>query len=120
MVVLTVWKAFKLFRGSTNLLISRFFRDGIIYYFCLFALTLANVLVILLAPNDMLDLLDTLLRVSHSTLCCRLLLGLRETAAIADISAQRGGMVTTLPVSGQMVFGTPAINDQGGMSIPES
>ncbi|KAK0240572.1 hypothetical protein EDD85DRAFT_825785 [Armillaria nabsnona] len=119
MVVMTVWKAFKLFRGSTNLLISRFFRDGIIYYICLFALTLANVLVILLAPNDMLDLLDTLLRVSHSTLCCRLLLGLRETAAIAEISSQRGDMVTTLPVSGQMEFGTPVVNAEGEMSMLE-
>ncbi|KAK0448296.1 uncharacterized protein EV420DRAFT_1567317 [Desarmillaria tabescens] len=118
MVVLTVWKAFRLFRGSTNLLISRFFRDGIMYYICLFALTLANVLVILLAPHDMLDLLDTLLRVSHSILCCRLLLGLRETAATADMSAPRGGMATTLPVSSHVEFRIPFVNDEGETSIP--
>ncbi|SJL04501.1 uncharacterized protein ARMOST_07868 [Armillaria ostoyae] len=59
LLILHVWKALRLLRGSRNDLVSTFFRDGVIYYICLFPLTLANVLVILLAPVDMLDLLDT-------------------------------------------------------------
>ncbi|KAK0197535.1 hypothetical protein F5146DRAFT_1218374 [Armillaria mellea] len=59
LLILHVWKAFRLLRGSRNNLVSTFFRDGVIYYMCLFPLTLGNVLVILLAPGDMLDLLDT-------------------------------------------------------------
>ncbi|KAK0240558.1 hypothetical protein EDD85DRAFT_950412 [Armillaria nabsnona] len=49
-LILQVYKAIKLLRGSRTPLVSTFFRDGVLYYMCLFPLALANVLVILLAP----------------------------------------------------------------------
>ncbi|PBK77695.1 hypothetical protein ARMSODRAFT_3479 [Armillaria solidipes] len=108
--------ALRLLRGSRNDLVSTFFRDGVIYYICLFPLTLANVLVILLAPVDMLDLLDTLMRVFHSTMCCRLLLGLRQTA----VSVQRGS-IPTLPVSSHIAFRTQTVDGgEESMSTQDS
>ncbi|KAK0448310.1 uncharacterized protein EV420DRAFT_853206 [Desarmillaria tabescens] len=116
LLVLHVWKALRLLRGSRNALVSTFFRDGVIYYICLFPLALANVLVILLAPDDMLDLLDTLMRVFHSTMCCRLLLGLRQAA----VATQRGSISTTLPISGHIAFGTQTVDGEGSMSTQDS
>ncbi|KAK0228148.1 hypothetical protein IW262DRAFT_582389 [Armillaria fumosa] len=108
LLILHVWKALRLLRESRNNLVSTFFRDGVIYYMCLSPLTLGNVLVILLAPVDMVDLLDTLMRVCHSIMCCRLLLGLRQTA----VFVQRGSMPTTLPISSHMAFGRSTVRDR--------
>ncbi|PBK96405.1 hypothetical protein ARMGADRAFT_1162874 [Armillaria gallica] len=116
LLILHVWKALRLLRESRNDLISTFFRDGVIYYMCLFPLTLANVLVILLAPVDMLDLLATLMRVFHSTMCCRLLLGLRQ----AGMSTETGTMPTAGPVSSFMAFRTPTAYNEQSTSTQDS
>ncbi|KAK0502842.1 hypothetical protein EDD18DRAFT_1345685 [Armillaria luteobubalina] len=108
-LVLQLYKAIKIFRGSRTPFISTFFQDGILYYMCLFPLALANVLVIILAPSGLLDLLDTLMRVFHSTMCCRLLLGLRQAA----LWTETGTMPTVHPVSSLMAFRTrTAYNEQ--------
>ncbi|KAK0197534.1 hypothetical protein F5146DRAFT_50317 [Armillaria mellea] len=115
-LILQLYKAIKLLRGSRTPLISTFFRDGILYYMCLFPLALANVLVILLAPSGLLDLLDTLMRVFHSTMCCRLLLGLRQAALLTET----GTMPTARPVSSPMTFRTPTAYNEQSMSTQDS
>ncbi|KAK0228149.1 hypothetical protein IW262DRAFT_1349200 [Armillaria fumosa] len=115
-LILQLYKAIKLLRGSRTPLMSTFFRDGILYYMCLFPLALANVLVIILAPSGLLDLLDTLMRVFHSTMCCRLLLGLRQAA----LSTETGTMPTVRPVSSLMAFRTPTAYNEQSMSTQDS
>ncbi|KAK0502845.1 hypothetical protein EDD18DRAFT_1345691 [Armillaria luteobubalina] len=115
-LVLQLHKAIKIFRGSRTPFISTFFRDGILYYMCLFPLALANVLVIILAPSGLLDLLDTLMRVFHSTMCCRLLLGLRQAA----LSTETGTMPTARPVSSLMAFRTPTAYNEQSLSTQDS
>ncbi|THH13377.1 hypothetical protein EW146_g6835 [Bondarzewia mesenterica] len=86
--------------------LSTFYRDSIMFYIAIFressililkfsphardarlksipraAFTLGNVIVFLTAPDELLDLLDTLTRVFHSILCCRILLHLRSAGA---------------------------------------
>ncbi|EIM82430.1 uncharacterized protein STEHIDRAFT_124553, partial [Stereum hirsutum FP-91666 SS1] len=79
LVSLTVWKGVKLLRQShLSPLMKSFYRESIFFYLAIFPLTLGNVIIFLAAPSDLLDLLDTLMRVMHSILCCRILLHLRS------------------------------------------
>ncbi|THV04355.1 hypothetical protein K435DRAFT_202205 [Dendrothele bispora CBS 962.96] len=90
-VLLTIWRAVSLFYRDgikpTSLLRS-FYRDGIFYYISLLPLIVSNIVVVIVDPlGPHPNLINTLLRVIHSILACRLILHLRELNAI-DQSVQ--------------------------------
>jgi len=81
--LLTVWKTFDSYRKSGfhfNQIVSMVYCEGLIYYFAILPITIANVAVILLAPRGLLLVLDSPLTVMHSILCCRLVLHVREVS----------------------------------------
>ncbi|TFY69728.1 hypothetical protein EVG20_g3024 [Dentipellis fragilis] len=77
-VICTIWKGITLLREvKSSPFMRAFYRDSILFYFAIFPLTIGNVIVFLTAPTELLDLFDTLTRVFHSLLCCRIILHLR-------------------------------------------
>ncbi|KAA1472317.1 hypothetical protein DENSPDRAFT_838550 [Dentipellis sp. KUC8613] len=77
-VICTIWKGVTLLREvKSSPFMRAFYRDSILFYFAIFPLTIGNVVVFLTAPTELLDLFDTLTRVFHSLLCCRIILHLR-------------------------------------------
>ncbi|KAA1472315.1 hypothetical protein DENSPDRAFT_838545 [Dentipellis sp. KUC8613] len=74
----TIWKGITLIRrAKTSNLLRTFYRDSIMYYLAIFPFTVGNVIILLTAPTELLDLFDTLTRVLHAMLCCRIILHLR-------------------------------------------
>ncbi|KIP12202.1 hypothetical protein PHLGIDRAFT_113980 [Phlebiopsis gigantea 11061_1 CR5-6] len=79
-VVLTVYKGISDVRNSSSTLVLTLYRDGILYFICLLVMSLGTVLVIVAAPVEFFDLLINLTRVLHASLCCRVILHLRQAA----------------------------------------
>jgi len=73
------------------------FRDGLLYYMCIFGLSLANVLVVLSLARDLVNLLSSIQRSFHAILTCRVLLSLKDEAS-------KGGLVVS-----QVVRSPPAV-----------
>ncbi|TFY69726.1 hypothetical protein EVG20_g3023 [Dentipellis fragilis] len=88
----TIWKGITLIRRAktSNLL-------RIIYYLAIFPFTVGNVIILLTAPTELLDLFDTLTRVLHAMLCCRIILHLRaagHTSAYSiDVTTYASGEI---------------------------
>jgi len=83
-VALTAVKAYRDLRWSRQPWIIQLYRDGIIFYVYLFGISLANILVPILAPSPFSNWLASLQRVLHSVLCARVLLLIRQQAARTD------------------------------------
>ncbi|KAJ7721867.1 hypothetical protein B0H16DRAFT_1473617 [Mycena metata] len=75
----TLWIWFKTFRHTPNALVSTLYRDGLTYYVFLCLGSVANFVIILLAPEELRLLLNTPFRVLHAVLSTRVVLHLRET-----------------------------------------
>ncbi|KAM5534716.1 hypothetical protein V8D89_011580 [Ganoderma adspersum] len=67
--------------GRTNVMFPTMYRDGALAYLVVGAISLANVFVLMLAPPELTSCMEMPLRVAHSTLCTRVLLNLRQSAA---------------------------------------
>ncbi|KAJ7152341.1 hypothetical protein C8R46DRAFT_1121092 [Mycena filopes] len=73
----TLYLGFKTYRHSHSPLIATMYRDGIMYYVFLCAGSAANVAILIGAPKQLRELLNTPLRVLHSILSTRALLHVR-------------------------------------------
>ncbi|KAF9258767.1 hypothetical protein L218DRAFT_712131 [Marasmius fiardii PR-910] len=88
-VLMTAVKAFKMWWDShvdglkSSRLITCFYRDGILFYFCILPFTIVNVIAVLGLPEGLLLIADTPLRVLHTILTCRLVLHVRRVADTA-------------------------------------
>ncbi|KAF9048869.1 hypothetical protein BJ165DRAFT_1526278 [Panaeolus papilionaceus] len=81
MFVLVLIPAWKVFRGGgTSQLLIVVYRDGLIYYLYLFALSFTNIMVIISAPGDLILLLSLFSRALHGILACRVVLHIDEHA----------------------------------------
>jgi len=77
-VVLTLWKGFSHWRENRSPLVKALFEDGLSYFLYLFAISLANAIVLIAAPIDYANLLLELQRVLHAMLTARVLLHIRN------------------------------------------
>ncbi|KAJ7638136.1 hypothetical protein B0H17DRAFT_484213 [Mycena rosella] len=78
MMLCTLWVGVKRYRHSFNPLIHTLYRDGITYFILLFLISSGNLAVLIWGPLELVDLLNTFLRVMHSVLSTRCLLHIRE------------------------------------------
>ncbi|KAF9442950.1 hypothetical protein P691DRAFT_779143, partial [Macrolepiota fuliginosa MF-IS2] len=79
MLLLMVIRAFISYRSGTGSDMMRLiYRDGIIYYGCVFILSFLNFFILLKLPKDYADLLLTTERVLHSVMSCRVILHIRQ------------------------------------------
>ncbi|KAJ7851081.1 hypothetical protein B0H14DRAFT_3451655 [Mycena olivaceomarginata] len=74
----TLWIGVKTYRHSTSPLVTTLYRDGVTYYVFLFLGSAANVAILIGAPKQLRELLNTPLRVLHSVLSTRTLLHVRK------------------------------------------
>ncbi|KAK7018547.1 glycosyltransferase family 69 protein [Favolaschia claudopus] len=72
--VLTAVKAYRDLRRSRVPWVVKLYKDGLVFYLYLLAISIANVLVPILAPSSFSNWLATPQRVLHSVLCSRVLL----------------------------------------------
>jgi len=83
-IILTSWRCLKSYRSSA-LVARTLYRDSIVFFLVLFGLSLGNLLVLAAAPPEYLDVLNTITRVFHSLISCRILLNIRSAAARSDV-----------------------------------
>ncbi|KAF9465495.1 hypothetical protein BDZ94DRAFT_347747 [Collybia nuda] len=79
--VLTMWIGIKRYRHSHNPLIVVLYRDGILFFALLFAISCTYIFVLTLGPTEYYDILNTFQRVVHSILASRIMLHVRERAS---------------------------------------
>ncbi|KAJ7802437.1 hypothetical protein B0H14DRAFT_2892396, partial [Mycena olivaceomarginata] len=79
LMICTLWVGVKRFRHSNNPLIKTLYRDGISYFVLLFLISAGNLAVLIWGPVELVDLLNTFLRVMHSVLSTRIVLHVRAT-----------------------------------------
>ncbi|KAJ7473952.1 hypothetical protein FB451DRAFT_282646 [Mycena latifolia] len=89
----------KTYRHTSSPLITTLYRDGIMYYIFLFCGSAANVAILIAAPKELRELLNTFLRVLHSVLSTRTLLHVRE-AEIKRFELSRENREGTSTITG--------------------
>ncbi|KAI0783204.1 hypothetical protein C8Q75DRAFT_811023 [Abortiporus biennis] len=79
LLALTLVKGIQHYRFSDNpSIIAVLYRDGILFYLYMLAVSTINLVVVVAAPRDLANLLGTFQRVLHSCLSARVILNLRE------------------------------------------
>uniref|UniRef100_A0A8H8CFU3 DUF6533 domain-containing protein n=1 Tax=Psilocybe cubensis TaxID=181762 RepID=A0A8H8CFU3_PSICU len=104
MAVLTAIKAYRHFQNSRSGWITKLYREGLLFYLYLVSISLANVLVPILAPRIFGSWLATPQRVMHSVLCNRVLLHIFK-------QRQASVMVNRLPRMQNSSADTPSSYD---------
>ncbi|ETW74923.1 hypothetical protein HETIRDRAFT_332579 [Heterobasidion irregulare TC 32-1] len=95
----TLWKGFRIWRQvRMSSLLATFYKDSILFYLAIFPLTIGNIIVFLTAPDELLDLLDTMTRVFHSIFACRILLHLRSAANSRLLSSTMDAVRSNLSI----------------------
>ncbi|KAF9465762.1 hypothetical protein BDZ94DRAFT_302624 [Collybia nuda] len=79
-MLLTLYVGFKRYRHSRSRLVTVLYRDGVLYFMCLFMITFSYAVVLIASPPEYIDLLNTPHRVLHSILGARIVLQVREIA----------------------------------------
>ncbi|KAF9465347.1 hypothetical protein BDZ94DRAFT_393144 [Collybia nuda] len=79
-MLLTLYVGIRRFRHSRSRLVTVLYRDGVLYFMCLFMITLSYAVVLIASPPEYLDLLNTPHRVLHSILSARIVLQVRSIA----------------------------------------
>ncbi|KAH8119882.1 hypothetical protein DFH11DRAFT_14348 [Phellopilus nigrolimitatus] len=75
---MTVWKSYSQWRAGNSLLVKALFEDNLRYSICMFAASMANLLVLKTASISFAGLLFELQRVLHSILSARMIMHIRE------------------------------------------
>lgn len=88
-VSMTVAKGIEHFRSSSSTLLASLYRDGILYYVFLLAVSLANMIFVISAPAEYIVLLAELQRAFHAILSCRIILNLRAVRSAPRIASSR-------------------------------
>lgn len=93
-LTLTVIKAAGHYGSGTSSFIKIFFRDGISYNFFILACSVANIIVRYKTTSEFVNLLTSMQPVIHSVLTSRMLLHLRQSAAVSasQLPTTRGSL----------------------------
>ncbi|EJD38839.1 hypothetical protein AURDEDRAFT_172159 [Auricularia subglabra TFB-10046 SS5] len=89
-VIMTLIKGIEHFKHGSSNLLSSLYRDGILYFIFLFAMSLANVVFLYTSPQEYLVLLGEMQRAFHAILACRIILHLRSATATAVHTSSMG------------------------------
>lgn len=81
--------------GGNSHFLNVVYRDGIIYYFCLFLVSTVNVVVINILPPDLVHLLSSFERILHSILTSRIVLHIREVGSMTPASDTQNPLALT-------------------------
>ncbi|KAG1737624.1 hypothetical protein EDB19DRAFT_941092 [Suillus lakei] len=79
LMILTVYKRFSFYQGSSGRFVTTLYRDGLIYMTCIIMTSVANIFVFLFAPVAYTDMMNVPQLVIHGVLASRILLNLRAS-----------------------------------------
>lgn len=125
-VVLTVIRARQYLRHSTSPWVIQLYQDGMLFYAYLLSISIANILVPILAPRIFANWLASPQRVLHSVLCNRVLLLILRQRSSANMTARirvrgdeanQSAIFTSFiddEVSANLTFTTPTV---GSMAV---
>ncbi|KAJ7743934.1 hypothetical protein DFH07DRAFT_835194 [Mycena maculata] len=102
--VLTAVKAYRDLRRSRVPWIAKIYKDGLLFYLYLLMISIANVMVPIMAPSMFANWLATPQRVLHSVLCTRVLLLILRQRRIVESGAPRTATSTSEVDGAGMVF----------------
>ncbi|KAF7361215.1 hypothetical protein MSAN_01153600 [Mycena sanguinolenta] len=102
--ILTAVKAYRDLRRSRIPWILKLYRDGMLFYVYLLLISIANVMVPIMAPSMYANWLGTPQRVLHSVLCSRVLLLILRRRRIASTETQESIMSESEVITTGMVF----------------
>ncbi|KJA25144.1 hypothetical protein HYPSUDRAFT_38111 [Hypholoma sublateritium FD-334 SS-4] len=90
MLILMAIPTFRVYRsGGSSRFMRMVYRDGVVYYIYLFALSLVNIIIALTFPTDLILIFSLMLRIIHALLACRVVLHIKEYAnRVGDVSGQ--------------------------------
>ncbi|EJD35179.1 hypothetical protein AURDEDRAFT_175757 [Auricularia subglabra TFB-10046 SS5] len=94
-LVLTMIKGVQHFRNGSSGIIVSLYRDGLLYFIYLFTISLANILVLYLAPAEYTILLAELQRVLYAMLSCRIVLHLRAAPQVPSTGSDSPARVAS-------------------------
>ncbi|EJD44945.1 hypothetical protein AURDEDRAFT_166132 [Auricularia subglabra TFB-10046 SS5] len=101
-VVLTLIKGIAHFRTGHSNLITSLYRDGILYFVYLFALSLCNLLFIYTAPKEYIALFGPMQRAFNAILSCKIIMHLQAALTV------RASTAATEELSTEMALGSSA------------
>ncbi|KAF9465496.1 hypothetical protein BDZ94DRAFT_1253950 [Collybia nuda] len=96
---LTMWVGVKRYRHAHNPLVVVLYRDGILFFGLIFAISCSYILVLTVGPEEFYDILNTFQRVMHSILASHIILHVRETAATGTDDSVEMSTSLTIRVS---------------------
>ncbi|TDL21270.1 hypothetical protein BD410DRAFT_310614 [Rickenella mellea] len=88
--------AVQYFRIGGSSLMTVIYHDGLLYFACILATSITNLVVVLVAPAELHPFLIVVQRVLHSVLCSRILLHIR---AVYSTEAEKGDSVRITDIS---------------------
>ncbi|KAJ6562809.1 hypothetical protein DFH09DRAFT_1159666 [Mycena vulgaris] len=108
-VALTLWKTIQTSKSAHRhtRLVTSFYRDGVLFYLAILPFSIANAVILFLAPPGLNLIADTPLRVMHSIFCCHLVTHVRgmaaeEDATTANVMSQKSALeFAKFPVGSQ-------------------
>ncbi|KLO12072.1 hypothetical protein SCHPADRAFT_905435 [Schizopora paradoxa] len=102
-LILTAWCGYRFWReDASSPLITTFYRDGVLYFVCLFAISTANVVMFIVGDPQQQGILVELQRVLHSVLSARIILNLRKFA-VANEEESPVNVTLTTAIFGELL-----------------
>ncbi|KIJ62613.1 hypothetical protein HYDPIDRAFT_135729 [Hydnomerulius pinastri MD-312] len=77
-VGLTAYKRFGQYRHGSNSLVTKLYRDGMMYIFSIMLVSVANIIIVTVAPIGYSNMVDSLQIAVHSVIASRILFNLRK------------------------------------------
>ncbi|KAJ6589166.1 hypothetical protein B0H19DRAFT_1103166 [Mycena capillaripes] len=114
--ILTAIKAYRDLRRSRIPWVLKLYRDGMLFYVYLLVVSIANVMVPILAPSMFANWLATPQRVLHSVLCTRVLLLILRRRRIQTASVPRSTTSESEGTTG-MIFSSIVDRDTSASSV---
>jgi len=81
---MTLYKACRSHKKTQSTLLRTLYRDGLLFYFYLLAISVLNVLILLFAPREMANMLAFMHRTLHALLSASMLINLRRARSDAS------------------------------------
>ncbi|TDL21284.1 hypothetical protein BD410DRAFT_312021 [Rickenella mellea] len=94
--ILLAYKAVQYFRFGSSSLMTVIYHDGLLYFACILATSITNLVVVIVAPAELSPFLIPLQRVLHSVLCSRILLHIRAVYHTQLVSGKDSIRITDI------------------------
>ncbi|KLO12074.1 hypothetical protein SCHPADRAFT_436693 [Schizopora paradoxa] len=118
-LVLTAWGGFRFWKeDASSPLIITFYRDGVLYFICLFVISTANVILFIYGDPEQQGILVELQRVAHSILSARIILNLRKFVVV-NVEERQANVTLATAIFGELVSDPSTVTVRSAQSALE-